>query len=276
MDNLPEDAAERRRTLQALKVCLARIEAAGGREREGAGRWRFGAVELDDELGGDVLLGDRLHEVLPAGAGDGAAAGFAVALTLRLLRAAGPGFVLWCDRFAAMREVGALYGPGLVDLGLDPGRLIHVALRRDSDVFWAMEEGVKSRAPVAVVGEVAEGDLTASRRLSLAAQETGVTPILIRGFADRGASAAWTRWSVAAAPSAADIYEPRAPGRTRWEVALTRSRAGARPQTWTLEWSHETHRFSVVAGLADRTVASRPPAAAGRVERFDAGRRRTA
>jgi protein ImuA len=274
MENPPKGAAERRRTLHALKTCLARIEAAGRPDRRATGHWRFGAEELDAHLAGDALLGDRLHEVAPAGAGDGAAAGFAVALTLRLQRATGSGVVLWCDRFAAMREAGALYGPGLVDLGLDPGRLIHVALRRDSDVFWAMEEGLKSRSPIAVVGEVAEADLNASRRLSLAAQETGVTPILIRGSADHGASAAWTRWTVAAAPSAADIYEPRAPGRTRWEVALTRSRAGARPQTWTLEWSHETHRFSVVAGLADRTLAPRRTAAAGIVERLDADRRR--
>ena len=276
MDNPPRGDKKRRQALIALRACLAQVETAGRHDRATAGRWQFGADELDDLLAGDVLLRDRLHEVMPVVAGDGAAAGFAVALTLRLQRATGPGFILWCDRFTNMRQAGALYGPGLYDLGLDPGRLIHVELRRDIDVFWAMEEGLKSRAPVAVVGEVAQADLTASRRLSLAAQETGVTPILIRSPADRAASAAWTRWAVAAAPSTADVFEPRAPGRTRWEVELMRSRAGARPQTWTLEWSHETHRFAVVAGLADRTLAPRRAAPAGLVEPFAGDRRWTA
>jgi protein ImuA len=190
------DAEKRRQTLAALRACLVRIEAAGRPDRQAVGRWQFGAEELDARLAGDVLLRDRLHEVRPVVGNDGAAAGFAVALALRLQRATGPGFILWCDRFAGMRQAGALYGPGLVDLGLDPGRVIHAELRRDSDVFWAMEEGLKSRAPIAVVGEVAEADLTASRRLSLAAQETGVTPILIRAPGDRAASAAWTRWAI--------------------------------------------------------------------------------
>ena len=276
MDQAPHGGRHNRQTLAALRACLTRIEAAGASDRVASNRWHFGAAELDDRLIGDVLLCDRLHEVVPAVTSDGAAAGFAVALTLCLQRATGPGFVLWCDRFAGMRQAGALYGPGLYDLGFDPGRLIHVELRRDIDVFWAMEEGLKSQAPVAVVGEVGEADLTASRRLSLAAQETGVTPILIRSPADRGASAAWTRWAVAAAPSATDQFEPRAPGRTRWQVELMRSRAGARPQTWTLEWSHETHRFAVVAGLADRTLAPRGAAPAGIVEPFAGARRQTA
>ncbi len=276
MDKSSCGAKGRRQALTALRACLARAEAAAGPDRAAVRRWHFGAAELDDRLIGDVLLCDRLHEVVPAVSGDGAAAGFAVALTLCLQRATGPGFVLWCDRFAGMRQSGALYGPGLYDLGFDPGRLIHVELRRDIDVFWAMEEGLKSQAPVAVVGEVGEADLTASRRLSLAAQETGVTPILIRSPADASASAAWTRWAVAAAPSAEDQFKPRAPGRTRWEVELMRSRAGARPQTWTLEWSYETHRFAVVAGLADGTLAPRGAAPAGIVEPFAGARRHTA
>lgn len=275
IDIPPRGDGKRQQTLAALRACLAQVETTA-RPGATAGHWEFGAAEFDAHLAGGDLLRDRLHEVRPKVAGDGAPAGFAVALALCLQRAAGRGFVLWCDRFAGMRQAGALYGPGLFDLGLDPSRLIHVELRRDIDVFWAMEEGLRSRALVAVVGDVAEADLTASRRLNLAAQETGVTPVLIRSATDHGASAAWTRWAVASAPSAAHVFEPRAPGRTRWEVELMRSRAGARPRTWTLEWSHETHRFAVVTGLADGALAPRRTAAAGIVEPFAGDRRRTA
>jgi protein ImuA len=43
-----------------------------------------------------------------------------------------------------------------------------------------MEEGLKCRGLAAVVGEATRLSLTASRRLQLAAGESGVTAILIR------------------------------------------------------------------------------------------------
>ena len=73
-----------------------------------------------------------------------------------------------------------LYGPALLQFGIDPMRLILVRTRRDSDALWAMEEGLRCSQIAAVVGELGDISLTASRRLQLAAEETGVTAMLLR------------------------------------------------------------------------------------------------
>ena len=73
----------------------------------------------------------------------------------------------------ALREAGALYGPGLAAFGLDLARLVFVRAPDAPALFQAMEDALKSGAPAAVVGEVwrlKAYDLAASRRLSLAAR----------------------------------------------------------------------------------------------------------
>ena len=87
-------------------------------------------------------------------------------------RLAGP--VLWCLRG---RD---LFAPALARIGLHPDRVIYCETWKDREVLPAMEEGLKCRGLAAVVGEATRLSLTASRRLQLAAGESGVTAILIR------------------------------------------------------------------------------------------------
>jgi hypothetical protein len=125
-----------------------------------------------------------------------------------------------------------LYAPGLAALGLDPARLLVVAARRAEEVLWTMEEALGCRGLGAVVGEGASPDLTASRRLQLAAEGGGVPALLIAagGGAPR-TSAAVTRWQVDPAPGASD--EPGL-GPIRWRLSLVRCRGG-RPGEWTVD-----------------------------------------
>ncbi len=133
---------------------------------------------LDRLLGGGLALG-TLTEIRGARPGDAAAAsGFLLGLASRL--AARPGkaraAVLWIVEDFAAREQGALYGAGLAFYGLDPARLILVAARGAQQALWAMEEALKCRGPAVVIGELWSAkpyDLTASRRLLLAAQRQG-------------------------------------------------------------------------------------------------------
>jgi protein ImuA len=84
------------------------------------------------------------------------------------------------------------------------------------------------------LGEIEKLDLTASRRLQLAAESNGVTAFVLRRWrlmerATRDAAqpiAAVTRWRVASLPTAA--------GEIGWRVELTRCRGG-RPGTWMME-----------------------------------------
>src|ERR1700730_7514931 len=124
----------------------------------------FGIPSLDAALGGGLATG-ALHEVAAAGAAEiPAATAFALILATR-----NRGPLVWIAEDMALAENGAPYGPGLDDLGLAPERLIAVAAAKSRDVLWAMEEALASAAG-AVIGEIRGGiELTATRRLSLAA-----------------------------------------------------------------------------------------------------------
>jgi len=219
----------------------------------------LGVAALDRALPEGGLALGRLHEIV-AGPGE-AGTGFAAALLARIAGAAGR--VLWC---APDGRGPALYGPGLAAFGLDPDRTIFVRAASTPDVLWAMEEGLRCRALAAVLGEVEAMDLTASRRLQLAAERHGVTALALRRqrrAARLEPSAATTRWQAAALPAVAGAAPEDALGdpagdamgeTARWAVSLLRCRGGA-PRDFVVEWSHGQGGFAA----RDRVV----PAAAG-------------
>jgi protein ImuA len=228
-------------------------------------RWHFGLEEVDRVLPNGALLFAALHEVEPKTYQDlPAASGFCAALLTRLLgslKRSARQTVLWCTRAHEEREFGALYGPGLKALGLDPGHLLIVSLKREQEVLWAMEEGLSTPQLAGVVGEVGKAGLTATRRLHLAARKSGVPALLLRRAKDPVPTAARSRWCISGATSTPPAFDPKAPGSARWRVELLRCRGGrpeGAPTDWTLEWNHETHRFHLAAPLADRAAQPRP------------------
>jgi protein ImuA len=220
--------------IHALRDQVARLERAGitqGR-RGKLHPITLGAPDLDRHLPGGGLPRAALHEVAGEGADreqGAAAAGFA-ALWLARLQEAGP--VLWIVR-AGSRAAIDLHAHGLHQQRLDPKRLILVAAKRDDEALWAMEEGLKAQSLGAVLGEIEKLDLTASRRLQLAAEASGVTAFVLRRWrvmerAARDAAqpiAAVTRWRIATLPTQGEIG---------WRVELTRCRGG-KPGIWIME-----------------------------------------
>jgi protein ImuA len=203
----------------------------------------LGLQALDAALPEGGLALGRLHEVA-AQQGE-AGTGFAAALLARI--AGEDGRVLWCG--------APPYGPGLAEFGLDPDRVIVARTAPDAETLWAMEEGLRCPALAAVLGAVDQLDLTAGRRLQLAAERRGVTAIVLRrerrqaplaGPQRIAPSAATTRWRVSPLPSFAD--------RARWSVALLRCRGGT-PRDFVLEWSHETRGLAVAAAACHRPAA---------------------
>ncbi|WP_457091105.1 ImuA family protein [Microvirga sp. P5_D2] len=219
---------------------------------EGSARTRvplpFGIAAVDDHLPGGGLARGALHEVVEAGPAAefaGSATLFTAGIAARL-----KGSVLWC---LTRRD---LFAPGLALAGLAPGRVIYAEASRDRDVLPLVEEGLRERGLVAVVGEVTRLNLIASRRLQLAAEASGVTALLLRRWwtvaeKDLAAlpSAAVTRWRIAPSPS-----EPvPAPGlgRAQWQVDLVRCRGGE-TRSWILEACDAKGRLAVPASLARR------------------------
>jgi protein ImuA len=223
----------------------------------------FGLPDLDVALGGGLATG-VLHDLGAAAPLHlGAAAGFA--LTLAAL-AAGGKQVIWIQQDFAALEGGALYGPGLDLFGLPLTRLLLVRVARPVDVLWAMEEALKCRAVAAAVAELLDNsavDLTATRRLSLAARAGGGLGLLLRHKPSPQPSASATRWEIGAAPGARDVYGGL--GRTAFTLNLLRNRRGPCGR-WTLQWDHHARAFvspTLSVGLA-AAAGDRPPAAFAR------------
>ena len=195
----------------------------------------------DGVLKGGLSLSE-LHELTPAGpAHHGAALGFALALAAL---APSQGAIVFVQQDFAALEGAQLYGLGGAPFGIDPARFLLVRAATPKDALWAMEEALKTRGLAAIIGELAErgeaADLTATRRLSLAAQKGGSLALLLRQYAWAEPSAAATRWQIAGALGATDEFGGL--GATAFSLTLMKNRRGA-CGTWVLQWDQDAKRF---------------------------------
>jgi protein ImuA len=142
---------------------------------------------------------------------------------------------------------------------------------RPRDGLWAMEEALQCRAVGAVVTEGTElmgtklmgddGDLTATRRLALAAGTGGGLGLILRHQPCRTPNAAMTRWEVASAGGERDGFGGLA--LPTFAVSLTKNRHGPTGQ-WRLSWDHHERAFVTAAVPAVPAALSLPVAAAPR------------
>ncbi len=182
----------------------------------------------------DAAEPGRLHELFAEGAADAPA--LAAAALLMAGQTTGP--LVWLRTDAAERRGGRLHGPGLAALGLDPARLLLGVLADELALLKAAADLLRAGAVGALLlelhGAAPRLDLTASRRLALAAA-AGATPcLLLRVGGAPVPSAAWRRWAVGA--RASRPLPGRAPGAPVFALALTRSRTGPAGERWMLEW----------------------------------------
>ncbi len=198
--------------LAVLREELRRIERSGWSGKS-ARTIPLGLSEVDRLLCDEARPGLRmgcLHEF----AGEGAEA-FAAILSGRL-----KGPVLWCADALAGSE---LYPPGLAAFGLDYRRLILVRCRKPREILAAMEDGLRCRALAAVVGELSAAvDLTASRRLQLAAENSGVTGFIVQS--------AWRDQAVKSRPGGRQKAQmPKAPNPKVLQPQPLNGKAAGRP-----------------------------------------------
>ncbi len=239
-------------SLRTLRHSLSRIETGGGMSPL---RLRFGVACIDEALGGGLALG-ALHELAPcAPLHAGTATGFAFALAALAHRPA-----LWIQNAPVHLEAGAPYGPGLDCFGFPMERLIALAVSRTTEALWAMEEALKCSA-LTVIAEFYDDesavDLTAVRRLSLAARAGGGLALLLRHRTSAAPSAAATRWEAASVCGPRDSFGGL--GRTAFSLSLTKNRHGPLGR-WVLCWDHHACTF-VVPALSFRvaeTARDRP------------------
>ena len=240
---MPESSA----SLVRLRRRVARIE--GARASGGAARFATGHTAIDAWLGGGLARG-RLHEMLAEDGEDaGSLSGFAAMLALRI-DAGKP--LLWLRSEAAERQAGKLYATGLGEIGLSGDKVILGLLPDDAALLKAANDAARCAGLGTLIveawGEPKPLDLTATRRLMLAAEASGVTVLLLRAAARESPSVADTRWRIAPAPSAALAAD--APGSPAFDLELLRRRAGPAGRRWRVEWNRERRAFQPSDGQA--------------------------
>ena len=243
----------RMNTLAALRGSIDRLEAHG--DAYALNRVALGHAEADATLQGGVAIG-ALHEVFADGRQSGTATGFVAGL---MGRVASRRPWVWVRQDFTEVESGALSMSGLAELGLDPQRLVSV---RAADVDTALRTAADALACDAVGavvlevwGEARQLDLVASRKLTLAAQASGVTGLVLRVAAAPQPSTAETRWIVRAARSP-PLAHLGAWGAPMFDAQLVRNRHGSVGR-WIMEWKCDECLFSEPAAYP-RPVAAAP------------------
>jgi protein ImuA len=245
--------------LAAMRASERRVAAGGDVRRAAAGdsvRVALGDAAVDARLHGGLeratlheLFAPTLHDICTA-------AGFAALIAQR----SNPGGerpdkpFLWLG----IDDKKQLYAPGLVGLGCDPACFTLVHAPDYKALLRAAGDIVKCGAVGALVIEGWEKpaalDLTVTRRLALAAAQSGVFTLLLRHGPDPPPSAARTRWRIAPAPSAA--LAGNAPGSPAFDVELIRHRGGVPGFAVRLEWNCDTRQFAAAAPLSGGLVAA--------------------
>ncbi|HEX5181941.1 MAG TPA: protein ImuA [Allosphingosinicella sp.] len=238
-------ASARPDRLAALRAEVRALESLGA--ARGGEMLPFEVEAVDGRLAGGGLAVAALHEAAadrPSLADAAAATLFVAAIAARR-----PGMVLWA---LGRRD---LFAPGLAGAGLAPDRVLYAECGGPEDVLAVMEEGLRHGGLAAVVGEVARVAMASTRRLQLAAEESGTMALMLKGWRRPGEdplglpSAAATRWRIAAAPSAG-LPVPGI-GRPRWHIALARQRGGE-PYHWIMEGPDAQGRLALFAEPSHR------------------------
>lgn len=257
-------------TLAHLRGSIERIETSG--EAHALHKAALGHAGADAVLQGGLAKA-AVHEVFSEGHQSAAATGFIAGLAGRLTPRRP---LVWVRQDFSELESGALSMSGLCELGLDPRLVVTVraadadaALRTAADALACDALGV---VVLEVWGEARQLDLVASRKLTLAAQASGVTALLLRVAATPQPSTAETRWIVRAAHS-----PPAAPsmpaalgigwGAPVFDAQLVRNRHGPVGR-WIMEWKCDECLFSEPAREPSREPSAHPqPVAAAATHR---------
>ena len=237
--------------LARLRGSIERIEA----HASAPARVALGHADADAALQGGLALA-AVHEVFAeAGRHSAAATGFIAGLAGRVT-ARRP--LVWVRQDFTEIESGALSANGLAELGLNPRFLVTV---RAADVETALRTAADALACDAlgavvleVWGEARQLDLVASRKLTLAAQASGVTGLMLRVAAEPAPSTAETRWIVRAA------HSPPAAATSAWgapvfDAQLVRNRHGPVGR-WIMEWKCDECLFEKPAAYPQPVAAA--------------------
>lgn len=248
------DEARRQDILIDLRA-LVRAQELGARPAGSIPTMPFGVSEIDAVLPSGGLALGAVHEIYGGGADlvhGAAAVGFAAGI---LARTSGP--IVW------VLDRKDLFPPALAAVGVHPDRVIYAEAGDSKTVLLVIEEALRHVGLAGVVGEISgKVGLTASRRLQLAAEGSGVLGLLLRRPRRLGQddtndpTAARTRWRVTALPSGPALPRSLSPpglAPARWKLELLRCRGGE-PRTFDVEACDTAGRLGGSGARTDRSA----------------------
>ena len=252
-----------------MRGSIERIESHA--DATAPGRVALGHADADAALQGGLAIG-AVHEVFAEGTAECGGDGV-------YCRPRGAGGarrpLVWVRQDFTEIELGALSMSGLAELGLDPRLLVTV---RAADVDTALRTAADALACDAigavvleVWGEARQLDLVASRKLTLAAQLSGVTGIVAAGGG--GAAALHGGDTMDRARGAFAAHRFRAWGAPLFDAQLVRNRHGPVGR-WIMEWKCDECLFSKPAAYPQPVAAApahRPHQAPARARQRRAG-----
>lgn len=150
----------------------------------------------------------------------------------------------------------------------DLSRTLWVQVHATEELVWASDLALRCPSVASVVLDGSGLDMSATRRLQLAAEAGGAVGLVMRPGAELAElSAAATRWLVRAEPSPSC--------RPRWNVELLRCK-GMQPLTdaprrWVVEWDDAQSTVALPAVSADRSDTTQTQAGRNRFARAQAG-----
>lgn len=206
-----------------------------GTRPSASGKVDLGLGPLLEAFPGKSFPTGAVHELISQRPENVAAtSGFISGLISGLMRSGGACVWVSCTR--------RIYPPGLKAFGIEPDHIVFMDMRNEKEVLWATEEALKCGGLAAVVGEIRELNMIASRRMQLAVEQSRVTGLILRNQPrNLLPTAAVARWQVTHLPSIVEAGMP-GPGAPRWNIELTRIRNGI-PGSWVVEWQAGRFRY---------------------------------
>jgi protein ImuA len=145
-----------------------------------------------------------------------------------------------------------VFPPSLKWFGIEPHCVVFLHVKKEKDIPWALHEALTCSSLSAVVGELPEMSITASRRFQLAIEESGVGCFILRRNPKNLLTTAVSRWHIQPLPT---ITEDKLPGlgHPRWKVDLLKVRNG-KTGSWNMEWTRNSFRYPSKLAVIHNTL----------------------
>jgi protein ImuA len=134
-----------------------------------------------------------------------------------------------------------IFPPALKWFGIPPHHVLFLQVRKEKDILWAIHEALKCSSLSAVVGELPEMSLTASRRFQLAIEDAGVGGFILRNKPKNVLTTSVSRWHIKPLHSKTEDDLPGI-GHPCWSVNLLKVRNG-KTGSWDIEWTSDGFRY---------------------------------